>query len=138
LKLVNISPPNGFDVVIQGTSLATSEWYKDIIFYLKSGQFPPEMSSKERRTLKMKTNQYVLVSGVLFQRNFDGILLRCLDYPKSREILQEFHSGVCGGHFSSVVTNSHNHSGGYYWPTIFKYAYEMIQNVFHVKHFQEK
>jgi hypothetical protein len=37
IEAVNISPPNGFDVVIQGTSLENSEWYKDIIFYLKSG-----------------------------------------------------------------------------------------------------
>jgi hypothetical protein len=65
-EVVNISPSNGFDVVIQGTSLANSEWYKDIIFYLKSGHFSPEMSFKERRILKMKTNQYVLVSRVLF------------------------------------------------------------------------
>jgi hypothetical protein len=40
IEAVNISPPNGFDVVIQGTSLANSEWYKNIIFYLKYGQFP--------------------------------------------------------------------------------------------------
>jgi hypothetical protein len=33
-----------------------SEWYKDILFYLKSGQFPISMTPKERRTLKMKEN----------------------------------------------------------------------------------
>jgi hypothetical protein len=74
IEAIIISPPNAFDVVVQGTSLANSEWYKDIIFYLKYGQFPPEMSSKERRTLKMKTNHYVLVSKVLFRRNFDCVL----------------------------------------------------------------
>jgi hypothetical protein len=46
IEVVNISPPNTIDVVIQRESLATSEWYKDIIFYLKSGQFPLGMSSK--------------------------------------------------------------------------------------------
>jgi hypothetical protein len=88
IEVVNISPPNGFDVVIHGTILANSEWYKYIIFYLKPGQFSPEMSSKEIRTFKMKTNQYFLVSSVSFQRKFDGVLFRCLDYSKSREILQ--------------------------------------------------
>ena len=57
------------------------------------------MSSKERRTMKMKTNHYVLVSGVLLRTNFDGILLRCLDHSNSIEVIQEFHNGVCGGHF---------------------------------------
>jgi hypothetical protein len=85
------------------------------------------MSSKERRTLKMKTNHYVLVSGVLFRRNFDGVLLRCLDHSKSREILQEFHSGVCGGHFSPVVTAHKIIWAGYYWPTMFKYSYDFVR-----------
>jgi len=99
IEAMDISHSNVFDIVIETTSLAISELYKDIIFYLKYGQFPPEISFKEIRALKMKTNQYVLVSGFLFWRNFDGILLRFLDYPKSREILQEFRSGVYGGHF---------------------------------------
>jgi hypothetical protein len=71
---------------------------------LKYGKFPVGMSSKERISLKMKTNQYVLVLRVIFQRNFDGILLRCLDHSKAKQILQEFHEGVCGGHFAPVVT----------------------------------
>jgi hypothetical protein len=45
---------------------STSEWYKDIIFYLKYGQFPNGMYSKERRALKMKENQYVLVVEIHF------------------------------------------------------------------------
>jgi hypothetical protein len=64
------------------------------------------MSSKERRTLKMKTNHYVPIFGVLFRRNFDGVLLRCLDHSKSRQIIQEFHSGVCGGHFFASYDSS--------------------------------
>jgi hypothetical protein len=48
------------------------------------------MSSKERRALKMKENQYVLVVEVLFHRNFDGMLLRCIDSTKSQKVLQEF------------------------------------------------
>jgi len=88
IEAVNISPANTIDDDIQGTSLETSEWYKDTIFYLKSSQFPLGMYFKERRTLNMKTNQYVLVSGVLFERNFDGIILRCLDFLKSKEILK--------------------------------------------------
>jgi hypothetical protein len=62
---------------------STHEWYKDVIFYLKSGQFPNGMSPKERRALKMKSNQYVLVFEILFRRNFDGMLLRCVDATKA-------------------------------------------------------
>jgi len=126
VDIVNISHPNTIDGVIQSTSLETSEWYKDILFYLRSSEFPLGMSSKERRDLKMKNNQYVLVSWIIFRRKFDGILLICLDHPKSKETLQEFHNGVCGGNFFPIVIAHRIIRVGYYWPIMFKYAYTMI------------
>jgi hypothetical protein len=64
--------------------LADLEWYRDIIFYLRFRKFPVTMSSKERRKLKMKENQYVLIVDIIFRINFDGILLIYIDenqYP---------------------------------------------------------
>jgi hypothetical protein len=61
------------------------------------------MSLKETRTLKMKTNHYVLVSEVLFRWIFYDVLLICLDNENSKKVIQEFHNEVCGGHFSLVV-----------------------------------
>ena len=63
------------------------------------------MSSKEKRALKMKVNSYVLVSGIIFKRNYDGVLLRCIHVEKTYEILQEMHEGACGGDFSPKVTS---------------------------------
>jgi len=39
-----------------GNPISGSEWYKYIVFYLKSGQFPMSMTPKEIRALKMKSN----------------------------------------------------------------------------------
>ena len=39
----------------------------------------------------------MLVSGVLFRRNYDGVLLRCFPIEKNHGILKEMHEGVCGG-----------------------------------------
>jgi hypothetical protein len=127
IEAMDISPPNGFNVVIEGTNLTNLKWYKDIIFYLKFGQFLVEMYSKERITLKMNINHYVLVSGVLFRRNCDCVLLICLYHSNSREVLQEFHSGVCGGHFSPVLTAQKIIWVHYYWPTMFKYSYDFFR-----------
>jgi hypothetical protein len=67
IEVVNTSFVDEFNIVIKEKSLEKYEWYTHIIFYWKSCQFLPEMSSKERRTLKMKTNNYVLVFGILFR-----------------------------------------------------------------------
>jgi hypothetical protein len=67
---------DGMISILVGEPLADSKWYKDIIFYLRSRKFPITMNPKERRTLKMKENQYVLIVDILFRINYDGILLR--------------------------------------------------------------
>lgn len=119
IEAINTSSADGFKIVIPETSLENFEWYKHIIFYLKSGQFSPEMSSKERRTLKMKTNNYVLVFEVWFRRNFDGILLRCLDHIRAMKVILESHKGIYGGHFSPMVTTHKIIQTGFYWLTLF-------------------
>jgi len=88
IRALSIFPPNGFGFIVQIKILENYEWYKDIIFYLKYGQFPLKISSKERRKLEMKETHYVLVSRVLFRWNFDGVLLICMDHSKSKEVIQ--------------------------------------------------
>jgi hypothetical protein len=138
IEAVNTSSTDGLNIVIQKKSLENSEWYKHIIFYFKSGQFPPEMSSKERITLKMKINNYVMVSGVLFRNFFDGVLLRSLDHIIAMKLIQESHKGICGGHFSPVMTTHKIIRAGFYWPMLFKESYEFIQKCIPWKNFSGK
>jgi len=74
----------------------------------------------------MKASLDVLVVDVLFRRNFDGMLLRCIDSTKAQRVLQEFHEGVCGGNFAPKTTTHRIMRVGYYWPTIFKDYYSMM------------
>jgi hypothetical protein len=75
---------DGMISILVGKPMDESEWYIDIIFYLMFGQFPVTMNPKERRTLKMKSSQYVMIDDILFRRNYDGILLRCVDERKAQ------------------------------------------------------
>ena len=76
----------------------------------------------------MKENSYVIVLGIPFRRNFDGVFLRCFPTKKVHEILKEMHEVACGGYFSPRVTTHHIIRVGYYWPTIFKDSYALIRN----------
>jgi hypothetical protein len=40
-----------------------------------------------------------LIIDVLFRRNYDGILLRCVDEKRVQELMQEIYEGICGGNF---------------------------------------
>ena len=64
-----------------------NDWYKNLVACLKIGKFTIMMSSKEKRPLKTKENSYVLVSRILFRRNYDGVILRCLPIKKNHDIL---------------------------------------------------
>jgi hypothetical protein len=79
---------NGVILISIGKPISGSKWYKDIVFYLKSGQFPINMNPKERRDLKMNSSQYVLIAEILFRRNYDGMLLRCVDERKVQKLIQ--------------------------------------------------
>jgi hypothetical protein len=96
------------------------------------------MNSKERRTLKMKVNQHVLIDDILFRRNFDGILLRCVDENQAQELIKEFHEGICGGHFSPTATTHKIIREGFYWPLIFRDSYAMIRKCFSCQQFSGK
>jgi hypothetical protein len=74
------------------------------------------MIPKERRTLKMNSNQYALIADVLFRRNYDGMLLRCVDEKRYQELMKEFHKGICGGHFAPTTTAHKIIRVGFYWP----------------------
>ena len=55
---------NGVISVSIKKPISGSKWYKDIVFYLKYGQFPISLTPKERKALKMKSSQNVLISEI--------------------------------------------------------------------------
>jgi hypothetical protein len=57
-------------------------YYNDLKYYLQHGTTPDHLNAKQKRALRMKSTQYQLVHGILFRKNYDGVLLRCLE--KSR------------------------------------------------------
>ena len=77
--IVNNDSMDGMISISVREPLVDSYWYGGIVFYLRSGQFPVPIIPKEKRTLKTKSNKCVLISHILFRRNYDGVLLRCSD-----------------------------------------------------------
>jgi hypothetical protein len=59
----------------------------------------------------------------LFRRNYDGVLLRCLEKQDADKVLKELHDGLTGGNFAGETTTHKILRVGYYWPTVFKDAH---------------
>ena len=98
--------------------------YVDPKFYLKNGYAPTQISYKTKHALILKAKQYEMINDVLFRRNFDSVLLICLEKTEAKKVLQELHDGWAGGHFGGNTTTHKILHTGNYWPTLFKDAHD--------------
>jgi len=50
-----------------------------------------------------------------------------LTHEEVDSVLNDFHSGACGGHLSRLATTQKKLWAGYFWPSIFKYCVEAVK-----------
>ncbi|GJS83583.1 reverse transcriptase domain-containing protein [Tanacetum coccineum] len=99
-------------------------WMTPITEYLKDGTLPGER--KEASKLRIKARQYELLEGVLYKRSFLKLWLRCVGPLQAKYVIREIHEGSYSMHAGprSVVAKAMRL--GYYWPTMYRDAWEMI------------
>ena len=66
---------------------------------------------------------------MLFRRNYDSILLRCLEKTEAHKVLQELHNGPAGGHFGGDTIAHKIIHVGYYWPTLFRDTHDYVRKL---------
>ena len=101
---------------------STNLWYNDLKYYLTHGRVRIHLDARKRRALRLKATQYQMIDWVLFQQNYDNVLVRCLEKDDVDHIIIELHDGLEGGHFSGETTTHKVLRVGYYWPTLFRDA----------------
>ena len=80
------------------------EWYTNVIHYLQHIEAPSHLTKNKKRSKKLQAINYIIVKGNLWWRNFEGILLKCVDQERAQEILNEMHTRVCGGDYMAKTT----------------------------------
>ena len=82
-----------------------SPWYKEIVEYLLTLSCPPSCDKAKYRTLRLRSQKYVVANSRLYWRDPSGILLLCLTEEEVESIMAEFHEGIYGGHYSWKATS---------------------------------
>jgi hypothetical protein len=95
-------------------------WYRDIIIYLQTQTFQPNLSSNERRRVCYQAHHYIILGDTLYHRGIDSIFRRCLTFAEAKKALNDYHSGACGGHMFGYDTAQKILRTGYFWPSLFK------------------
>ena len=88
-------------------------------YYLTHGYAPQYLEPRKRKYVRLKYAQYQLVNGILLRKNYDDMLVSCLENFDADKVLSKLHDGPTGGHFGGDTTAHEVLKVGYYWPTLF-------------------
>jgi hypothetical protein len=89
-------------------------WYYDIKYFLQSMIYPSRASLKDKKTLRRLAGNFYLNGDVLYKRNFDMVLLRCVDRHEGDLLMIEVHEGSFGTHSNGHVMAKKILKSGYY------------------------
>ena len=82
------------------------------------------MSKAKRRSLKLKASKYCIIDIALYWKDLGGVLLNYLTEDESKEIINDFHKGYCGGHLYWKTMTNKVLRASCYWPTLFVDIYK--------------
>ena len=93
-------------------------WYFDIKRYIESKKYPPEASDNDKRTLRRLAVGFFISGSILYKRNHDMVLLRCVNAKEAESMLGEVHEGSFGTHANRHAMARKILRAGYYWLTM--------------------
>ena len=71
-------------------------WYFDIKQYVENKEYPPGISDNDKRTLRRLATGFFVSGTIMFKRNHDMTLLRCVAAKEANYRIQEIHGGSLG------------------------------------------
>ncbi|GJR27230.1 reverse transcriptase domain-containing protein [Tanacetum coccineum] len=103
-------------------------WFADIANYHAGNFLIKGMTNQQKRKFFKDIKHYFWDDPYLFRTCADQIIRRCVFGQEALEILKACHEGPIGGHHSANITARKVFDAGFYWPMIYKDAYELIKS----------
>ncbi|GJS39547.1 reverse transcriptase domain-containing protein [Tanacetum coccineum] len=103
-------------------------WFADIANYHAGNFLIKGMSTQQKRKFFKDIKHYFWDDPFLFGTCADQIIHRCVFGQEALEILKACHEGPTGGHHSANIIAQKVFDAGFFWPTIYKDAYELIKS----------
>ena len=89
-------------------------WYFDIKRNIEDNEYTPEASDNNKRTLQRLAAGFIFSGTILYRRNHDMVLLRCVDAREAEQMLIEVHEGSFGTHANGHAMVQKILRAGYY------------------------
>nr|GEW60816.1 reverse transcriptase domain-containing protein [Tanacetum cinerariifolium] len=103
-------------------------WFADFTNYHAGKFIIKGMTTQQKNKFFKDVRHYFWDDPYLFKTCADQVIRRCVAGQKAVDILTACHSRPTGGHYGANYTAKRVFDTGFYWPTIYKDAFELVKN----------
>ncbi|GJS61709.1 reverse transcriptase domain-containing protein [Tanacetum coccineum] len=103
-------------------------WFADIANYHAGNFVVKGMSSQQKKKFFKDAKHYFWNDPYLFKICADQVIRRCVHGQEAINILTACHNGPTGGHHGANYTAKKVFDSGFYWPTIYRDAHDMVKS----------
>nr|GFA98488.1 reverse transcriptase domain-containing protein [Tanacetum cinerariifolium] len=103
----------------------STPWYADLANYHAGNFIIKGMTSQQKKKFFKDARHYFWDDRYLFRTCVDQIIRRCIAGKEAIDILNACHSRPTEGHYGASYTAKKVFDSGFYWPSIYKDAFEL-------------
>ncbi|GJW42273.1 reverse transcriptase domain-containing protein [Tanacetum coccineum] len=105
---------------------SSTPWFADFANYHAGNFVIKGMSSQQKNKFFKDVKHYFWDDPYLFKICADQVIRRCVSGQEAIDILKACHSGPTGGHYGANYTAKKVFDSGFYWPTIYRDAHDLV------------
>ncbi|XP_050891682.1 uncharacterized protein LOC127097216 [Lathyrus oleraceus] len=102
-------------------------WFYYIKTFLEKQQYPKGISITDKKALRRLSSKFFLKDDVLYKRNYDFVLLKCVDRHEASPIIKSTHEGYEGVHVKGPAMDKKILRDRYYWTTMEVNCYNFVK-----------
>nr|GEU73037.1 reverse transcriptase domain-containing protein [Tanacetum cinerariifolium] len=107
---------------------SSTPWFANFANYHAGNFVVKGMSSQQKNKFFKDVKHYFWDEPFLFKVCADQVIRRCLHGQECVDILKDYHNGPIGGHHSPNYTAKKVFDSGFYWPTIYRDAHDLVKS----------
>nr|GEY23248.1 reverse transcriptase domain-containing protein [Tanacetum cinerariifolium] len=115
------------------SSSDSTPWFADIPNFHTGNFIKKGLTSQQKKKFFKDVKHYFWDDPYLFRIYADQIIRRYVHGQEAIDILKACHEGPTGGHHGANLTVKKVFDAGFFWPTIYRDAHDMINLVIRVK-----
>ncbi|GJZ21993.1 reverse transcriptase domain-containing protein [Tanacetum coccineum] len=105
---------------------SSTPWFADIANYHAENFIVKGMPSQQKKKFFKDVKHYFWDDPYLFRIGADQVIRRCVYGQEAVDILTTCHNGPTGGHHGANYTAKKVFNSGFYWPTIYRDAHDLV------------